>query len=90
MQINANGISFNVRIDGREGAPWLMFSNSHCTTLELWDEMVARFKDRYRILRYDTRGHGGTSSPPGAYTQDQLSADVKALLDELKIDRVHF
>ena len=90
MQITANGISFNVRIDGREGAPWLMFSNSHCTTLELWDELVERFKDRYRILRYDTRGHGGTSAPPGNYTQDQLAGDVKAILDELKIDRVHF
>jgi len=90
MQIAANGINFNVRIDGREGAPWLMFSNSHCTTLELWDEMVERFKDRYRILRYDTRGHGGTSAPPGGYTQNELAGDVAAILDALKIDRVHF
>ncbi len=90
MQIAANGINFNIRIDGLEGAPWLMFSNSHCTTLELWDEMVARFADRYRILRYDTRGHGGTSAPPGDYTQNELAADVAALLDVLGIDRVHF
>ncbi len=90
MQIAANGITFNVRIDGREGAPWLMFSNSHCTTLELWDELAERFQDRYRILRYDTRGHGGTSAPPGAYSQDQLAGDVAAILDALKIDRVHF
>ena len=90
MQITANGIDFNIQIDGREGAPWLMFSNSHCTTLALWDEMVERFSDRYRILRYDTRGHGGTSAPPGDYTQDQLAGDVAAILDVLKIDRVHF
>ena len=90
MQIAANGITFNIRIDGREGAPWLMFSNSHCTTLELWDELVERFQARYRILRYDARGHGGTAAPPGSYSQDELAADVVALLDALKIERVHF
>lgn len=90
QQITANGINFNIRIDGREGAPWLMFSNSHCTTLELWDEMVDRFKDRFHILRYDTRGHGGTAAPPGDYTQDALAGDVVAILDALKIQRVHF
>ena len=89
-QITANGIHFNIQIDGREGAPWLMFSNSHCTTMELWDEMVERFGDRYRTLRYNTRGHGGTSAPPGDYTQDQLAGDVAAILDVLNIDRVHF
>ncbi|MFM9968399.1 MAG: alpha/beta fold hydrolase [Burkholderiales bacterium] len=90
MHITANGIRFNIQIDGREDAPWLMFSNSHCTTLDLWDEMVERFKDRFHILRYDTRGHGGTDAPQGDYTQDQLAGDVAAILDELKIDRVHF
>ena len=90
MQITANGVDFQVRIDGRDGAPWLMFSNSHCTTLELWDEMVERFAGRYHILRYNTRGHGGTSAPPGSYTQDQLAGDAAAILDHLQIDRVHF
>jgi 3-oxoadipate enol-lactonase len=90
MQITANGVSFHYRIEGTEGKPWLMFSNSHCTTLELWDEMVERFKGRFRILRYDTRGHGGTSAPAGDYTQAQLASDVVALLDALHIDRVHF
>ena len=90
MQITANGTIFNIRIDGCEGAPWLMFSNSHCTTLELWEEKVDRFKNRHHILRYDTRGHGGTSGPPGNYTQDQLAGDVAAILDALKIQRVPF
>ncbi len=63
MQTNANGISINYQIDGREGAPWLIFSNSLITNLSMWDDQVAGLKDDYRILRYDQRGHGGTQVP---------------------------
>jgi len=90
MQINANGISINYQIDGREGAPWLIFSNSLMTNLTMWDDQVAALKGDYRILRYDQRGHGGTQALDGKYTFDTLTADVVALMDALAIKRAHF
>lgn len=90
MQVNANGISINYQIDGREGAPWLIFSNSLMTDLAMWDDQVAALKDNFRILRYDQRGHGGTQAPDGKYTFDMLTADVVALMDALAIKRAHF
>jgi 3-oxoadipate enol-lactonase len=90
MRINANGISINYRIDGAEGAPWLVFSNSLMTDLTMWDEQVAALAPSLRILRYDQRGHGGTDAPEGPYSFDLLSADVIALLDALSIERTHF
>jgi 3-oxoadipate enol-lactonase len=90
MKINANGISINYQLDGREGAPWLIFSNSLMTNLSMWDEQVAALKDDFRILRYDQRGHGGTQATEGAYTFDTLAADVIALMDAIGIQRAHF
>lgn len=89
-RIRAAGIVFNVRIDGAAGAPWLTFSNSHATELTLWDEQVAALEDRFRILRYDTRGHGGTEATGGAYTMAGLATDVVALWDALEIEASHF
>jgi len=89
-RINANGILFNLRIEGRDGVPWLTFGNSHATDLALWDGQVERLKDRFRILRYDTRGHGGTEASEGEYDFDLLTMDVVALWDALGIARSHF
>jgi 3-oxoadipate enol-lactonase len=90
MKINANGITFNAQIDGPEGAPWLVFSNSLATNLTMWDEQAAHFKSRFRVLRYDQRGHGGTDAPEGPYSFDLLVADVIGLFDALSIERAHF
>jgi 3-oxoadipate enol-lactonase len=90
MRINANGISINYQIDGREDAPWLIFSNSLLTNLTMWDDQVAALKDSFRILRYDQRGHGGTQVTEGKYTFDLLAADVIGLMDGLGIKRAHF
>jgi 3-oxoadipate enol-lactonase len=90
MRINANGISFNIAVDGPEGAPWLVLSNSLLTDLAMWDDQVAELKKTYRILRYDQRGHGGTQATDGSYSFDLLVADVVALLDALSINRAHF
>jgi 3-oxoadipate enol-lactonase len=56
----------------------------------MWDEQVAALEGRFRILRYDTRGHGKSSVTPGEYSIDQLGRDVLGLLDALGLDRVHF
>jgi 3-oxoadipate enol-lactonase len=85
-----NGIDICARIDGKAGAPWLAFSNSLMTNLSLWDDQVAAFGDRYRILRYDQRGHGKTTLSPAACNIDLLVDDAIALLDALNIDKVTF
>jgi 3-oxoadipate enol-lactonase len=90
MRISANGISFNIAIDGPDGAPWLVLSNSLLTSLSMWDDQVAELKKTYRVLRYDQRGHGGTQATEGSYSFDLLVADVIALLDALAIRRAHF
>lgn len=77
------------RIDGSRG-PWLMFCNSLGTDLHMWDEQVAALAKHFRILRYDRRGHGLSSAPPGPYTLQQLGEDAIALLDALRITRVAF
>jgi 3-oxoadipate enol-lactonase len=56
----------------------------------MWDPQIAAFKDRYRILAYDMRGHGGSVAVPGPYTLDMLADDVLALMRELKIDRARY
>ncbi|MDA1133052.1 MAG: alpha/beta fold hydrolase [Proteobacteria bacterium] len=90
MEVRANGISFVCKIDGPDGASWLTFSNSLNTDLSLWDGQVALLADRFRILRYNTRGHGGTEAPPGPYDLEDLASDIVALWDELGIERSHF
>ncbi|MFB0922239.1 MAG: 3-oxoadipate enol-lactonase, partial [Alphaproteobacteria bacterium] len=70
MNIELNGVNFRYELDGPEGAPWIVFSNSLTTDVSMWDTEVAQLKDRYRILRYDTRGHGQTAAAPGPYSFD--------------------
>jgi 3-oxoadipate enol-lactonase len=70
--------------------PVLVFSNSLGTNFSMWDAQMAELRQRFRILRYDTRGHGQSSVTAGDYTIEQLGRDVVGLLDTLKLDRVHF
>ena len=78
--IDHDGLRFRYRLDGREGAPWMVLSNSLVTDLSVWDAQVAAFGDRYRILRYDQRGHGGTGVPAQPATMSQLADDAAALM----------
>jgi 3-oxoadipate enol-lactonase len=70
--------------------PVLMFSNSLGTEFSMWDPQMTELERRFRILRYDTRGHGKSSVTPGDYTIEQLGRDVLGLLDSLRLDRVNF
>jgi len=72
-------IDFHCRLDGRDGAPWLVLSNSLLTDLSLWDAQVAAFSDRFRILRYDQRGHGGSGLGTRPVTLGLLVDDAQAL-----------
>lgn len=80
----------NYRFDGREDAPVLVLSNSLGTDLHMWDDQIPAFTEHFRVLRYDTRGHGGSTVTPGPYTIEQLGHDVLALLDALKVQKAFF
>ena len=90
MKAQTNGIETYYELHGQEGMPWLVLSHSLACSTRMWDEQIAAFKDRYRILAYDTRGHGSSQAPAGAYTLEQLADDLKALLDRLGISRAHY
>ena len=88
MKIRTNDIETNYVIEG-EG-PWLTMSHSLACNLSMWDEQAKLLAGRFRVLRYDTRGHGGSSAPQGPYTLEQLADDAKALFDALGIQRTHW
>lgn len=90
MKIKANGITVNYQVDGPEGAPWIVFSNSLATSTAMWDDQAAALKSSFRVLRYDQRGHGGTEVPSGRYAFDTLLDDALGLLDALGIAKTHF
>jgi 3-oxoadipate enol-lactonase len=77
-------------LEGPAESPVLVFSNSLGANFSMWDAQVPELRKKLRVLRYDTRGHGQSSSTPGPYSIEQLGGDVIALLDALDLDRVHF
>jgi len=78
------------RLDGPDDAPVVVFSNAIGTSLELWDEQAEALASRFRVLRYDHRGQGGSDVPRGPYSLPLLAADLTSLLDELGIAQVSF
>lgn len=78
------------RWDGPEGRPTLLLSNSLGTTHAMWDSQIADLAEHYRVLRYDTRGHGSSDVPAGPYDIALLARDVLALLDALELRTVSF
>jgi 3-oxoadipate enol-lactonase len=75
--------------DGPADAPVVVLSNSLGATRGMWDPQVPALAERYRVVTYDTRGHGESSSPAGPYSLDDLVDDVLALLDRLGVRRAH-
>jgi 3-oxoadipate enol-lactonase len=90
MKTRANGIEINYEVHGREGAPWLVLSHSLACSVRMWDPQIAALKDQYRVLAYDTRGHGASEAPKGAYTLEMLADDLSALLKQLGVSSPHF
>ncbi|UGY02765.1 alpha/beta fold hydrolase [Bradyrhizobium quebecense] len=86
----ADGCRIAYRIDGPDDRPVLALSNSIATNLHMWDRSVPALSRSFRLLRYDTRGHGNSDAPAAAYSMDRLGRDVVELLDTLGIDRAHF
>ena len=78
------------QLDGADDAPLLVLSNSLGTTLDMWLPQMPALLEHFRVLRYDTRGHGQSEVTPGPYTIAQLGNDVLALLDHVQAPRAHF
>lgn len=90
MQIDIKGEVFEVRLDGPEGAPALLLSNSLSSDMSMWDDQIPLWSRHFRVVRYDQRGHGRSVVSPSPYTMDQLGGDALAVLDALGIARAHF
>src|SRR5689334_6588283 len=73
-------------VDGPESAPAILFSNSLGTDHTMWQPQAEALAGRYRVVRYDTRGHGRSTAPGDAFTMAQLGGDALAILDALSID----
>lgn len=78
------------RFDGDADKPVLVLSNSIGTTLAMWDEQIAALTEHFYVLRYDSRGHGASDAPAGAYSIARLGRDVLELLDALQLGKVFF
>lgn len=76
--------------DGDPAAPPLILSNSLGTDRTMWTPQLAALAERFRVIRYDTRGHGASDAPPGGYGLDRLGRDVLELADALGLTRFAF
>ena len=88
--VNVNATQIHYELSGSEDQPTLVLSNSLGTNFAMWDPQMAQFSKHFRVLRYDTRGHGKSQITPGPYTFDTLARDVLALADNLGIGKFSF
>ncbi len=86
--ITIAGETFNVLIEGDENKEGLMLSNPMGTNLHLWDPQIPALAEHFRIVRYDSRGHGASVANQGPYSVESLGRDALAIMDALGIERV--
>lgn len=84
------GEPFNVEVDGPPDAPVLMLSNSLGTNLRMWEPQMAEWTQHFRVLRYDSRGHGRSVADDRPISIETLGRDALAILDHLGIERAHW
>lgn len=88
-RVHVGDIALQVRVDGTEG-PWVVLVHALGANLTLWDDTARHLSGRYRVLRVDLRGHGGSDAPVGAYTMTRLADDIAGAMDALEIAQAHF
>jgi 3-oxoadipate enol-lactonase len=88
MKATSNGIRINYEVEG--AGPWVVLSHSLACSLRMWDEQVQALRGRFRVLAFDTRGHGESDAPAGAYSLEQLADDLHGLLAVAGVERPHF
>jgi len=85
-----DGLRIHHRLDGPAAAPVVVLSSSLGTAHRLWEPQLPALAARFRVLRYDARGHGASSVPPGPWDVATLARDVLGLLDRLELRAVSF
>ena len=90
MKKVVNGIQINYEMTGQATAPVVMLSHSLASSLVMWNPQLNLLESHFRVLRFDTRGHGNSDAPQGAYNLELLAQDAVGLLDALDIDTVQF
>ena len=88
--IDADGCPIHVEVTGPDGAPALMLSNSLGTTLHMWDAQIPAFSEKFRVVRYDRRGHGRSGVSPGPYSMARFGQDAIAIMDALGLQKVNW
>ncbi len=88
--IQSDGCQLNAQVEGPERAPVLMLCNSLGTDLHMWDDQVKAITERFRLVRYDRRGHGRSGAPKGPYTMEMLGRDALAVMDGVGVQKVNW
>lgn len=87
--VRAAGCRLSWTVQGPADAPPLLLLNALGTTIDLWRPQIDRFAAAFRVIRFDTRGHGASEAPPGPYTLDRLGKDALAVLDAAEVADAH-
>ncbi|MFZ3581802.1 alpha/beta fold hydrolase [Loktanella sp. DJP18] len=90
IDVARGDVTLSVRVTGRTDGPVVVLSNSLGAGLDMWDPQRALLEDHYRVIGYDTRGHGRSSTPPGDYRFADLTGDVLAIMDHLDVAQADF
>jgi 3-oxoadipate enol-lactonase len=90
MKSTVNGIALSYEVSGRASAPPVVLHHPIATNLSVWDELAAALEPRYRVIRFDARGHGQSEAPRGAYSFETLAQDVIGLMDQLGVAKARF
>lgn len=85
-----DGVAFNVVVEGQDDAPTILVAHSLGADLTQWDPQMDSLARRFRVVRYDSRGHGHTEATPGPYSVEQLGRDALAVLDALGVKKTHY
>ncbi|MCL4800201.1 MAG: 3-oxoadipate enol-lactonase [Burkholderiales bacterium] len=88
MKVGTNGVQINYEVEG--DGPWITLSHSLACNLHMWDEQAAVLARHFKVLRFDTRGHGRSDAPAGPYSLEMLADDLKGLFDALGVRSTHF
>jgi 3-oxoadipate enol-lactonase len=88
--IQSDGCRLNSQVEGPERAPVLMLCNSLGTDLHMWDDQVRAITERFRLVRYDRRGHGKSEAPKGPYNMEMLARDALAVMDGMGAQKVNW
>ncbi|MGH2408555.1 MAG: 3-oxoadipate enol-lactonase [Candidatus Limnocylindrales bacterium] len=89
MSTRRSSVQVHHEVEGPPDAPALVLSDSLGSTLSMWDPQMSRLRERFRVIRYDHRGHGRSPVPSGPYEISDLGCDVLELLDRLDVGRAH-